>query len=153
MRTLLLISVLTSVAADGAEAVVPMARQKLLAKIVESVPPPPPPSPESPTDQREPVGTPVMMKSVIVSDSKLIRAVTAAIEREEQERREEPFSALKGGKILNLGRVQIGGWWSPSEGWTFLRLNKGRTHRQAEAADARLKELQELANFGARPKS
>ncbi len=38
-----------------------------------------------------------MMKPVIVSESKLIRAVAAAIEREEQDRREEQFSALNGG--------------------------------------------------------
>ena len=93
-----------------------------------------------------------MMKPVIVSDSKLIRAVAAAIEREEKDRREEQFSALNGGKIYSIGRVPIGGWWSAGEGWTFLRLNKGTTHRQTEAAEARLKELRELANIGGKPK-
>jgi hypothetical protein len=51
-----------------------------------------------------------MMTPMIVSDSKLIRAVAAAIEREERDRREEQFSPLIGGKIYSLGRVQIGGW-------------------------------------------
>lgn len=151
MRTLLLISVLTtSVAVHGAEGRSPTVREKLHAKIMESVPPPPPLKPS--TDQKQAVELPVMMKPVIVSDSKLIRAVAAAIEREEQDRREEQFSALNGGKIYSIGRLQIGGWWLPGEGWTFLRFNKGPTYRQTEAAEARLKELRELANIGVNPK-
>jgi hypothetical protein len=150
MRTFLLISVLTSVAVHGAEGRSPTVREKLHAKIMESVSPPPPPKPS--TDQKQAVELPVMMKPVIVSDSKLIRAVAAAIEREEQDRREEQFSALNGGKIYSIGRLQIGGWWLPGEGWTFLRFNKGPTYRQTEAAEARLKELRELANIGGKPK-
>ncbi len=95
MRTLLLISVLTSVAVRGAEGRVLTVREKLNGRIFESVPPPGPPKPS--TEQKEAVELPVMMKPVIVSESKLIRAVAAAIEREEQDRREEQFSALNGG--------------------------------------------------------
>ena len=150
MRAILLISVLTSVAVSGSEASAPSVREKLHAKIMESVPPPAPPKPS--TEQKEAVESPVTMKPVIVSDSKLMRAVAAAIEREEKDRREEQFSALNGGKIYSIGRVQIGGWWSAGEGWTFLRLNKGTTHRQTETAEARLRELWELANIGGKPK-
>jgi hypothetical protein len=125
-------------------------REKLHAKIIASVPPPPPPKPS--IDPKEMVAAPVMMTPVIVSDSKLIRAVAAVIEREEQDRRDEQFSPLNGGKIYGFGRVQIGSWWSPGEGWTFLRLNKSPTHRQTEAAEAKLRELRELVNIDGKPK-
>jgi hypothetical protein len=150
MRTFLLISVLMSVAGRGAEESALTMRGKLHARIMEIVPSPPPPKPSS--DQNEAAESPVVMKPVIVSESKVIRAVTASIEREEQNRREEQFSPLNGGKIYSIGRLQIGGWWLPGEGWTFLRFNKGPTYRQTEAAEARLKELQELANIGGKPK-
>jgi hypothetical protein len=150
MRTFLLISVLTSVASRGAEANAPTVRQKLQVKIMESIPAPALSKPT--TDQKEVAASPVMMKPVVVSDSKLIRAVTAAIDREEKDQREERFSALDGGKIFSIGRLQVGGWWSPGEGWTFLRLNKTPTYRQTEAATARMKELQEMANIGEKPK-
>jgi hypothetical protein len=91
-----------------------------------------------------------MMKPVIVSESKLIHAVTAAVERQEQDRRDERFLPLDGGKISSIGPLQVGSWWSPGEGWTFLRLNKAPTPRQLEAAAARLKELQELLTIGER---
>jgi hypothetical protein len=149
MRTLLLISIITSLVVRAAKGSAPTVREKLRAKILESVPPPPPPKPS--IDPKA-VELPVMMTPVIVSDSKLIGAVAAAIEREEQDRREEQFSPLNGGKIYSFGRVQIGSWWSPGEGWTFLRLNKGPTLRQTEAAEARLKELRELVNIGGKPK-
>ena len=147
MRLLLLLSLLTPVAANGAEATTPTLRQKLHAKIMESIPPLPPPKPptEHPTPEVPPT---VTMEPVIVSDSKLIRAVTAAIEREEQNRRDERFTALDGGKIYSFGPMQVGSWWSPSEGWTFLRLNKAPTRRQIESAETRVKELQELLRLG-----
>jgi hypothetical protein len=146
MRTLLLISVLASVTLRGTEATVPTVRQKLHAKILESVPPSP--SPKPPSETKEIEAPAVVMKPVVVSESKLIREVAAAIDREEKDRREERFTPLNGGKIYSIGRVQIGGWFSPTEGWTFLRLNKAPTRRQVEAAEARLKELQELLKIG-----
>src|SRR5262245_29114405 len=143
--TLLVIYALTLVAGRGAEANAATMREKLQAKILESLPPPPPPKPAA--EQKVAVEPAVVMKPLVVSESKLIRDVTAAIDREEQNRREEPFSVLDGGKIYNIGRLRIGSWWSPEEGWTFLRLNKGPSRRQTEAMEARLKELQELANL------
>ena len=140
-----------SAALRGAEAPEPTLREKLRAKILESVPPPSPPKP--PTDPKPAVpAPPVVMERVVVSESKLIQAVTAAIDRQEQDRREEKFTPLDGGKIFSIGGVQIGGWWSLDEGWTFLRLNKAPTRRQAEASEARMKELQELAKSSEKPK-
>lgn len=88
------------------------------------------------------------MKPVVVSESKLVRAVTAAIERKEQERRDEKFSPLEGGKIGTIGGMQVGGWWTPDGGWIFLRLNKTPSRRQSEATGARMKERKELQELG-----
>ena len=122
-------------------------RQKLHARIMESVSSPASPKPSVNQKEDEAAAPPVVMKPVIVSESKLLREVTAALDREKQNRQEEGFSPLQGGKIANLGPMQLGSWWTPGEGWTFLRLNKGPSPRQAEAAEATLKDLQELADM------
>lgn len=157
MRTLLLITALAAVTVRGEEASVPTIRQKLHAKIMESAPPPAPPKPPADQKDDEAAVPPVVMKPLVVSESKLVREVTAALDPKKQNRQEERFSPLAGGKIANLGPMQLGGWWTPGEGWTFLRLNKGRSPRQTEAAEAALKELQELADMagdrGPPPKS
>ena len=145
MRTLLLITALAAVTVRGDEASAPTMRQKLHAKIMESAPATAPPKPSDDQKGDEEAVPPVVMRPVIVSESKLVREVTAALDREKQNRQEERFSPLKGGKIANLGPMQLGSWFAPGEGWTFLRLNKGPTPRQLEAAEATLKYLQELA--------
>ena len=89
-----------------------------------------------------------MMKPLVVSEGKLIQAVTAAIDRAEQERREEKFSALDGGKIGRIGGLELGGWWNPDGGWTFLRANKTPTYRKTEALKDQIKELEELSKIG-----
>lgn len=153
MRTLVVVFVWSTVTLRSTEAPAPSLREKLRARIVESIPPPPPPKPpEEPRDSEDTAPPPVTMNPVIVSDSRLIREVTSAIQREEQERRDEKFSGLQGGTIAKVGPMELGGWWSPSGGWTFLRLNKAPTYRQAVATEARIKELQELSAIGTRAK-
>lgn len=143
-----MLTLLTPFAVAGTEeAAEPTLRQKLHAKIMESVPPPPPPKPS--TDQAAPASAPpVILKAVIVSDSKLIQAVTESIDREAQNRRDQQFKPLDGGTLYSFGLVQIGSWYAPGEGWTFLRLNNAPTRRQLDAADARLRDLQELLRIG-----
>ena len=87
------------------------------------------------------------MKPVVVSESKIIREVASAIARKEQEEREERFSAIDGGTIFKIGRVQMGGWWTAGEGWTFLSFNKPVSQRQVDAAEAKLRDLKELADM------
>jgi|SRR5687768_7211375 len=147
MRTLLLITALAAVTVRGDEASAPTMRQKLRARIIESVPPPAPPKQSIDQKDGEEAVPAIVMKPVIVSESKLVQELTAALDREKQNRQEEGFSPLQGGKIANLGPMQLGSWWTPGEGWTFLRLNKGPSPRQAEAAEATLKDLQELADM------
>jgi hypothetical protein len=143
VKMFLLIIALTTVGAE--EAGTASMRQKLHAKILESAPPAAPPKPPSQEKDAEEPPPAVVMKPVVVSESKLVREVTAALDREKQNRQEERFSPLEGGKIDNIGPMQVGGWWTPDEGWTFLRLNKGRSPRRVQAAEATLKELEELA--------
>jgi len=146
MRTSLLIFAFTALAVRGEEPVASTVRQKLHAVILASVPPPsPPPPPTKPAEDSLPA---FMMAPVVVSETNGMRAIIAAIDREKQSRQDEKFTALDGGKIYNIGRVQIGSWYSPGEGWTFLRLNKAPTRRQTEAVETRLKELNELLKFG-----
>jgi hypothetical protein len=150
MRTLLVVSIVTSGWLRGADAGGLTMREKLHAKILETVPLPPAPTPAAvKNEEAAPV---IMMQPVIVSDTKLIRAVTAAIDQAAEDRREEKFSPLAGGKIGTVAGMQVGGWWSPAEGWTFLRRNLPRTYRQTETAEARMKELQDLAKIGERSK-
>lgn len=145
MKMLLLIALFPTVVSHGADESAVTVRQKLQSKIKESVPPATPPQPSTKLTESE--TSPVLLKPVVVSDSKLMRAVTETLERAEQNRREERFSPLEGGKVASVGPMQLGSWFSPSEGWTFLRLNQSRTLRQTEAAETKMKELQELANF------
>lgn len=78
-----------------------------------------------------------------------MQAVAAALDRAQQERRDEAFSPLAGGKIGEIGGFEVGGWWSPGSGWTYLRMNKTPTYRQAEEVKVRINELQELSQVGA----
>ena len=147
MRALLLIPALIAVTVRSEDATAPTMRQKLHAKILESAPPPASPVPS--TDQTAEVDAipAVVMKPIVVSESKLMREVTAALDREKQNRQEERFAPLAGGKIANVGPMQLGGWFVPGEGWTFLRLNKPPSPRQTEAAEAQLRDLQEFADL------
>lgn len=145
MRTRLLIATCTAVVSCGSEESGPGVREKLRAMIKESAPPSPAPPPS--TELKESAAPAVVMKPVTVSDSRLIRAVTETLERAEQDRREQAFTPLNGGKIGSIGPMELGSWWSPGEGWSFLRLNPNRTARQVEAAETKMKDLLELARF------
>lgn len=123
MRTLLLLFVLWVVAIRGEEPGAAM-HQKLRARIIESLPPARPATDPVETGRAdETEGPVVVMEPFIVSESGPVRILAAAMARERQKREEERFSAVKGGTIYQRGRVEIGGWWSPTEGWKFLRLS------------------------------
>lgn len=155
MRTLLALAFLVSTALRAAEDATDVSiREKLRAKLRETIPPPPPPPPKSPTEQKNDTETPpILLKPVVAMESKLIDRVTAAIDQAEQDRKEQQFSSLNGGTIGTIGPMKIGSWWEPGKGWTFLRLNKAPTYRQIQASDARMKELYDLANSAEKTKT
>ena len=148
MRTFFLLSVFAVVTARAAEAPPPTTRQKLSSKIKEAISRLPVPKEETePRADGDALSPAIVMKPVVVSESKIIREVASAIARKEQEEREERFSAIDGGTIFKIGRVQMGGWWTAGEGWTFLSFNKPVSQRQVDAAEAKLRDLKELADM------
>lgn len=154
MRTLLALSFLASVTLRAAEDATDISiREKLRAKLRETIPPPPPPAPKPPTETKEELETsPILLKPVVVRESKFIERVTAAMDQAERDRKEQQFSPLNGGTIGTVAGMQVGSWWAPGEGWTFLRRNKAPTHRQVEASKEREKELWDLASRAEKPK-
>jgi hypothetical protein len=128
MRTLLLLAAITMVAAHGEEARTDSIRQKLHAKIMEAFPTP---LPEKPAVEKKPADEsavpPVLMKAVIVSESQSVRDLTAWVERERRQREAEKFSIVDGGTLYRKDfgnkRVEMGGWYSPTGGWSFLKIS------------------------------
>lgn len=155
MRTLLALSFLVSAALRAAEDATEVSiREKLRARLRESIPPPAPSPPKPPSPSPDEAETPpILLKPVVATESKLIERVTAALDQAEQDRREQQFSAFNGGTIGTIGPMKVGSWWAPGEGWSFLRLNKAPTYRQVEASKERMKELQDLANRAEKPKA
>lgn len=151
MRIHLLLCALAVVSVNGEEATVPVPtmREKLRAKILESAPPPAPRKPEADVADDAAAPPPVVMQPLVVAESRIVREVTAELARKEEEKREERFTPLKGGKITSIGPMQVGSWWSVDEGWTFFRLRKPPTQRQIETSEAKMKNLQELAAMAA----
>lgn len=125
MRTLLLLAAVAAVAARGEEARSDTIRQKLHAKLMEAFPTA---LPEKPVEEKkEDPLPPILMKAVIVSESQSVRDLTAWVERERRQREAERFNLVDGGTIYrkDLGKVraEVGGWYSPKQGWSFLRFS------------------------------
>lgn len=123
MKTLLVVALLTAADLHGEEARPESVREKLKAKILESVPLPPARKPAGAKTSEHPI---IMMKPVVVEAPRAID-LGAALARDAQKKEEEKFSPLKGGTIYtkDFGRVraELGGWWSPTQGWSFLRFS------------------------------
>jgi hypothetical protein len=145
VRTVLFISLLATGLVRGEEAAGDSVREKLRAKILASAPPLPVKRPPDPAKDEPAAPPPLLMNPVIVSETRRGREVAAAIARQEQEKKDDQFSPVSGGMIGNLGPLKLGGWWSPTEGWTFLRKNKPPSQRQVEETQAVMKDLLELA--------
>ncbi len=61
----------------------------------------------------------VVLAPVVVSELKRDRNLEAAIARQTER---QPFSPTSGGTIYSNGRLKAGGWWTPTEGWSFLKV-------------------------------
>lgn len=142
---MLLLAAVVALSARGAETSVSAVRQVLHAKLVESLPPFPAAKPPETLvfpaifarppanlesgygNKPERVSTeeaPLVMSPFIVSEHWRDRALRADIARQTQP---ETFSPVSGGTLYtkDLGRVRmdVGGWWSPRQGWSFLRFS------------------------------
>ena len=144
MRKMLVLAVLVLVPAHSEESVSPTVRQKLHAKLIESLPlfqkPPedmvraevpaifarPPAAQEFGLGdflrKKAEDGSAVVMAPFIVSES--TRDLAASIAKQTPK---EPFSVMKGGTIYSkdIGRVrmELGSWWAPHRGWSFLNFS------------------------------
>jgi hypothetical protein len=127
MRTLLVLAFVAAVAAHGQEAQADSVRQKLHAKIMEAVPTPLPEKPVEEKKADDEYVPPILMKTVIVSESQSVRDLTAWVERERRQREAEKFNLVDGGTLYRKDfgnkRVEVGGWYTPKQGWSFLRFS------------------------------
>lgn len=83
---------------------------------------PPPSQPNLTADDT--AGPVTVMKPVVVSGSKQMPGLAAAIDRQTQNAKAERFSPTSGGTLFSAkgGKLKAGGWWTPESGWTFLKL-------------------------------
>jgi hypothetical protein len=117
---MLLISVFTAGTLRGDEQTpVPM-RQKLHAKILETLPPPPPA--KEPAARNELDLEIVEIDPLVVIDSPVLRQLAAKIERDTQKLKDAQFSPIKGGTIYKNSRIEIGTWGDRS-GLTLLKMH------------------------------
>ncbi len=95
-------------------------REKLRAKIIESLPPPQPAMP--PEEKKESESAVVVMKPMVVSESNRARQAELMIAHEKQKKEDQRFSTTKGGTLFSNDRIEVGGWWQEDQGWSFLNL-------------------------------
>lgn len=119
MRWLLFFAVLLAGFAPGAETSSPAMREKLRARIAETLPP------AAPTAAEETLGPDtevLVLEPVVVTESRGVRELEKALADDRARQEAERFTAAKGGTIYRGERVEVGAWWVPGSGWTFLKL-------------------------------
>lgn len=50
------------------------------------------------------------------------RKLVKLLASEKQRKKDESFSASKGGTIYRTERLEVGSWWSPQTGWQFIKI-------------------------------
>jgi hypothetical protein len=119
MRALLLLAVLMAGPLRSEEPPAPSVREKLRARIIETLPPPTRGALEDKPEQDSAV---LVLEPIVVTESRGARELAKALAEEKQRQEAEAFSPLKGGNIYSSERLDVGAWWSPTKGWTFLRF-------------------------------
>lgn len=119
MKWLLLLALLTAGPLRSEEAPAPSVREKLRARIIETLPPPQAGQTEAKPEKDDAV---LVLEPMVVTESRGVRELAKALADDKQRQEAERFSAVKGGKIYSSERLDVGGWWSPATGWTFLKI-------------------------------
>lgn len=119
MRWLLLSAVLLAAFARGAETPSPAMREKLRARIVETLPPA---STTTAGETRVPDAGVLVLEPIVVTESRGVRELEKTLAEDRQRQEAQRFTPLKGGTIYRSERVELGAWWEPASGWTFLKL-------------------------------
>lgn len=142
MKSALIIPILAAVIARAEDLPSQTMREQLHSRVMASLPivgpagPMPDPTPTVPTflarlpdvsgpvglgqDQKPNTGPVVVLSPFVVSELKRDRRLDAVIARQTEH---QTFSPTSGGTLYGNGRLKVGGWWSPTEGWSFLKLS------------------------------
>lgn len=119
MRWLLLFAVLLAVPMRGQETSSPGVREKLRARILETLPASPTRTVATEAESEGPV---LVLEPIVVTESRGAKALEKAIAEDKQRQETERFTPTKGGKIYSSERLDAGIWWEPGKGWVLLRL-------------------------------
>lgn len=120
-RWLLLCAVLRAGPVWAEEAPAPLGvRERLRARIIETLPPPPPAGAADARPAQE--GAVLVLEPMVVTESRGVRELAKALADDKQRQEAERFSVVKGGKFYSSERLDVGSWWSPTTGWTFLKI-------------------------------
>jgi len=119
MRWLLLFAVLLAVPMGGQETSSPGVREKLRVRILETLPAPPA---RTVAEGTETEGSVLVLEPIVVTESRGAKTLEKAIVEDRQRQKAERFTPLKGGRIYGSERLDVGGWYDPARGWTFLKL-------------------------------
>ncbi len=119
MRWLLLFAVLLAGSMHGTETSSPAMREKLRARITETVAPLA--TDRSAEEKPEAEEQVLVLEPVVVTESRGVRELEKALADDRQRQETQRFTPLKGGTIYRSERLEIGSWFS-SSGWVFLKL-------------------------------
>lgn len=120
MRWLLLPVVLVAGSLRGEEAPAPSVREKLRARILETLPSAPP---ARPTEIKVEAESPVLvLEPMVVTESKGVRELAKVLAEDKERQEAERFSVVQGGRIYSGERLDVGFWWSPASGWQLLKI-------------------------------
>lgn len=95
-------------------------REKLRARIVETLPP----AATTPAEEGkpEPASEVLVLEPLVVTESRGVRELAKALADARQRQEAGRFTATKGGRIYRSERVELGAWWEPASGWVFLKF-------------------------------
>jgi hypothetical protein len=108
MRRLLLFAVLMAGSLRSEAPPVPGVREKLRARILETLPPAPVIQPREEGSERD--GEPVLELEPMIITSALDSDLLAEARRAAATRQAEEFSVLRGGRLLSFRKGEIGFW-------------------------------------------
>ena len=120
MRWLLLSAVLLAGSMHGTETSSPAMREKLRARIAETVSMPAPA--KAAETAPEPDASVLVLEPVVVTESRGVQELAKALADDKERQEAERFTATKGGTIYRGERVEVGSWYSPATGWQFLKF-------------------------------
>lgn len=130
MRMLMLVAAFAAVPLRGEEPPPPRLREMLHALIMESLPDLPAPPALPYAEPAEPVirivkteDDVVVLEPIVVSESRGVRGLEKMIARAKAQDEKEKFSAIEGGTIFRMGRLEFGTWGGKGGGLGFVKID------------------------------